>query len=103
MGPRLGISKLLESREEVEMIRTAFLIFASIVFAACIPLTSGVDGTATQEALNNAATQTAAALTTPTVTTPTTTSPTASIVTPTGTGETPVPAATVSATVTQPP
>jgi dipeptidyl aminopeptidase/acylaminoacyl peptidase len=85
------------------MIRTAFLIFASIVFAACIPLTSGVDGTATQEALNNAATQTAAALTTPTVTTPTTTSPTASIVTPTGTGETPVPAATVSATVTQPP
>lgn len=85
------------------MIRNAFLIFLSIVCAACLPLSPGVDGTATQDALNNAATQTAAAFTTPIVTTPTITSPTASLITPTGTAETPVVAATVSPTVTQPP
>jgi hypothetical protein len=81
-------------------ILVSLLCLTMIVFAAaCIPLTPGVDGalTATQDALNNAATQTAAALTTATVVTAT-----ASMITPTAMGETPVPAETVSPTPTQP-
>lgn len=79
------------------MIRKAFLIFASIVFAACLPLTPGIESTATQDSLNSAATQTAAAVTTATLTTET-----ASFVTATPMGETPVSAETISPTAAQP-
>jgi Tol biopolymer transport system component len=62
--------------------------------AACIPLTPGVDATATQDALNSAATQTAAAFTTPTPLVPTT---------PTSTVEPfPVPSETPTPTPAQP-
>jgi hypothetical protein len=53
------------------MIRKAYLVCISIIFiAACLPLTPGVNATATQDALNNSATQTAAP---PIIPTPTTT------------------------------
>ncbi len=77
------------------MIRKALLICVSLVFiAACnFLLTPGVDGTATQDALNNAATQTAAAFT----------SATPPIITPTSPGgETTVPVETVSPTPAPP-
>lgn len=54
------------------MIRKALFVFISSLLAtACVPLTPGVDATATQDALNQSATQTAAAF----IPTPTTTLP----------------------------
>jgi hypothetical protein len=78
-----------------------FLCLATILFAAaCIPQIPGVDGTATQDALNNAATQTAGALPTATVATPT---PIAiPSITSTPLAETPAAAQTISPTAAQP-
>lgn len=56
------------------MIRNALIVSVFILFAAaCIPLTPGPDATATQDALNNQATQTAADITTATAFLPATT------------------------------
>lgn len=75
------------------MIRRVLFVCVCMVFmTACIPLTPGVDGTATQDALNRAATQTAAFITA-----------TPPIITPTPLGGTPSPTVTVSPTPGQPP
>lgn len=74
------------------MTRKALLVCLLIVLtAACVPLTPGIDQTATQDALNRNATQTAAALMTVTVLVPTSTATTE---TPTGPLEIPTPTAT---------
>ena len=91
----LGVNWILVSkRKESEMIRKALMICVSLVLmTACTPNDAGRDGTATQDALNNAATQTAAAFT----------SATPPIVTPTSLGgETTVPIETVSPTPAPP-
>ena len=50
------------------MKRNISLVLAILFLAACAPQTPGINGTATQDALNNAATQTAAAFPIPTTT-----------------------------------
>ncbi|RPJ23250.1 MAG: hypothetical protein EHM33_21465 [Chloroflexi bacterium] len=58
------------------MIRKILLLCASVMLAAaCVPVTPGVNATATQDALNNSATQTAAATPLPSMPPPTATLP----------------------------
>jgi len=65
-----------------------------MLFGACVPLPPALDGTATQDALNNSATQTAAALMTPTSLVPSPTTTTVPL---------PVPFETATPTVAAPP
>jgi hypothetical protein len=58
------------------MLQKLPVLFAAVIFTtACLTLPFAVDGTATQDALNDAATQTAAAILTPSIPSPTTTTP----------------------------
>lgn len=74
--------------------RKLFYIAIMIIIAACVPVPPTADGTATQDALNNSATQTAAALITPTSPVPSTTTTTEPL---------PLPSPTASPTVAAPP